>query len=204
MNTLVNNRARSLAVFHLVLWSFIQCFPVLAHSPQAAPKPQSQATARLGDTVSLFNGKVSFSPPAEFEKMTDDLILKKYPELNLPRVAFSNVETTVSVLVAFAEERNLRPEQLPQFKEFMTSTLEKAIPELHWLKKELEEINGRSWIHLEYISRRFGSREVHNDAYITSLDNRMLLFNFNATVTEFEKSKDILQRSRATIAIKEQ
>ena len=203
MKTQVNKRSRATAVVHLVLWSFIHCLPIAAQTPQVGPKPQEQQTPALGATVSLFGGKVSFSPPAEFEKMTDDLILKKYPELSGPRVAFSNRETTVSVLVAFAEERNLRREQLPQFKDFMISTLEQAIPELHWLTKELVDLNGRSWIHLEYISRRVGSREVHNDAYITSLDNRMLLFNFNAAATEYEKARDVLQRSKATIAVKE-
>jgi hypothetical protein len=162
-----------------------------------------QEDAALGEKVSLFGGRVFFSPPAGLVKMTEELAAKKYPEVAAPSVAFSNAKGTVSVIAVFAEERNLSPEQLPEFKEFFTSALEKAVPGIRWLRKELVEIDGRSWIHLEYISRRAGSRDVHNDAYITSLDNRMFLFNFNSAVEEYEKSKEALQRSKATIAVKE-
>lgn len=106
-----------------------------------------------------------------------------------PGLAYSNAKTTVSVVAGFADERNLRPEQLPKFRDFLASALGKAVPEIRWLKKELVEIDGRSWVHLEYVSRRAGSKEVHNDTYTTSLDNRMLFFNSNSAVDEYEKSR---------------
>src|SRR5688572_21409669 len=169
----------ALAVLALLLWGGGRPPLTSAQSPQAARPAPPKEDAAPGEKVSLFGGRVFFSPPAGFAKMTDEQMSKKYPELNVPRVAYSNAETTVSVVAGFAEERNLRPEQLPQFKEFFASSLEKAIPELRWLKNELVEIDGRSWIHLEYIARRAGSRDVHNDTYTTSLDERMLFFNFN-------------------------
>jgi hypothetical protein len=192
-----------LAALPLVFWSDSQHSLTSAHSLRVALRHHSQEKTVLGEKVSLFGGKVLFSPPAEFVKMSDELISKKYPELNVPRVAFCNAETTVSVLVGFAEERNLRPEQLPKFKDFFTSTLERAVPGLNWLRNEFVEIDGRRWIHLEYISKRAGDREVHNDAYMTSLENRLLFFNFNSGANEYEKAKGALQRSRESIVVKE-
>lgn len=203
MKTLSSRRlACALAALPLTLWGGGRGVITSAHSLAAVRQVASQEGAAAGEKVSLFGGRVFFSPPAGLAKMSDELASKKYPELNVPRVAYSNAETTVSVVAGFAEERNLRPEQLPQFKEFFTAALEKAVPELRWLKKELVEIDGRKWIHLEYIARRAGSREVHNDAYLTSLDSRLLFFNFNSAVDEYEKSKGILQRSRETITVK--
>jgi hypothetical protein len=195
--------AFALAALPLVFLSEGRCFLTSAHSLRVTRRHHhSQENTVLGEKVSLFGGKILFSPPAEFVKMSDELVSKKYPELDVPRVAYSNAETTVSVLVGFAEERNLRPEQLPKFKDFFTSALEQAAPGINWIKKEFVEIDGRRWIHLEYISKREGSREVHNDAYITSLDNRILFFNFNSAVSEYEKFKEALQRSKESILVK--
>lgn len=206
MKSLLTRRsARALAVAALMLWGGGRFFLTSAHStraPLAVPLALLQEEAALGEKVSLFDGRVSFSPPAGFAKMTEEMMSKKYPELNVPKVAYSNAETTVSVVAGFAEERNLRPEQLPEFKDFFSSALEKAVPELQWLKKELVEIDGRRWVHLEYVARRAGSREVHNDTYTTSLDGRIMFFNFNSAVDVYEKSKGVLQKSRATIAVK--
>ena len=200
--SLARTPACALAVLTLVLWSNGQNFLSSAHSLRVMGRHQLQENTGLGEKVSLFDGRVSFSPPANFVKMTDELIAKKYPEVKVPQVAFATAETTVSVVIGFAEERNLRPEQLPQFKEAFISYLEQAVSGIRWQTKELVEINGRRWIHLEYISKRSGDSEVHNDAYMTSLENRLLFFNFNSVVREYEKSKEVLERSKESIVVK--
>lgn len=199
---LVTKVASAFVILPLVLLSDSHCFLTSANSLRVNRQHHSQENTASGEKVSLFGGKVLLSPPAEFVKMTDELIAKKFPEVNVPRVAFANAEGTVSVFVGFAEERNLRPQQLPEFKEFMISTLERAIPGIRWLTKDFVEIDGRRWVHLEYISRREGSREVHNDVYITSLENRMLFCNFNSVTSEYEKFKGALQRSKESIVVK--
>lgn len=117
----------ALAVLALTLWGGSWRLPTSAHSLPAVRRAHLQEDAASGEKVSLFGGKVFFSPPAGLGKMADELMARKYPELNVPKVAYSNAETTVSVVAGFAEERNLRPEQLPQFKEFFVSFIEKAV-----------------------------------------------------------------------------
>ncbi len=199
---LVRRLTIALTVLPLVLLSDSHCFVASANSLRIIRGHHSQEKAILGERVSLFDGKVSFAPPADFAKMTDELIEKKFPEVSVPKVAFANADARVSVFVSFAEERNLRPEQLPKFQEFMISTLESLVPPIRWLTKDFVEIDGRNWIHLEYISRREGNREVHNDLYMTSLDSRILFFNFNSVTTEYEKSKEALQKSKESIVVK--
>ena len=200
---LITKVAGAFVILPLVLLSDSHCFLTSANSLRVNRQHHSQENIVSGERVSLFGGKVLLSPPAEFVKMTDELIAKKFSEVNVPRVAFANAEGAVSVFVCFAEERNLRPQQLPEFREFMISTIERTIPGVRWLTKDFAKIDGRRWVHLEYISRREGSREeVHNNVYITSLENRMLFFNFNSVTSEYEKFKGALQRSKESILVK--
>lgn len=199
---LVRRLSCALAILLLVFLSDSHCFLTSANSLRVIRRHHSQENTVLGERVSLFDGKVLFSPPAEFVKMTDELIAKKFPEVDVPRVAFASADTKVSVFVGFTDERNLRPQQLPKFQEFMISTLERAVPGIRWLTKDFVEMSGRRWIHLEYVSRREGNSEVHSDVYMTSLENRLLFFNFNSVTSEYEKSKGALQRSKESIVVK--
>lgn len=198
---LARSLACALSILPLIWLSDSHCSPASANS-LGVIRPHHSQEKTLGERVSLFDGRILFSPPAEFAQMTGELIAKKFPDYHLPGVAFTRADTKVSVLIGFAEERSLRPEQLPKFQEFMISSLEGAMPGFRLLTKDFVEIDGRSWIHLEYLSRREGNSEVHNDIYATSLENRILLFNFNSVTSEYEKSKVALQRSKDSIVVK--
>lgn len=90
---------------------------------------------------------------------------------------------------------------MPDFKSFMESFIEKQKKGLQWLRKEFIEINGQGWIHFEFISQAVDTK-IHNHLYLTSMDERVLMFNFNATIEEYDGYKDALERSKDSIQIK--
>jgi hypothetical protein len=63
-------------------------------------------------------------------------------------------------------------------------------------------INGVEWIHLEGTSPGLDTT-IHNDIYMTSFEGRQLTFNFNSTVAQRDKFKDLLLKARDSIRIRQ-
>lgn len=61
-------------------------------------------------------------------------------------------------------------------------------------------IDNVRWIQLEFISSAIDT-DIHNDAYFTSFDGKMLGFNFNSTVEQYDASSAELRQSRDSITI---
>lgn len=188
------------AVCALISCGVPQSFLVCAQ--QAGTPVRVGAPSKSADTrrVALFDGMVSFAPPPEFSRLSEDLIAAKFPEARGPGIVYGNSRTTVSIAITYPPQRVLRPEQLPDFKNFMESFIEQQKKGMQWLRKEFIEINGQRWIHFEFISQAVDTK-IHNHMYMTSLDERVLMFNFNSTVEEYDGYKDALEKSKDSIQI---
>lgn len=173
-----------------------------ARAQQAGNPVRGAAQSESADArrVALYDGMVSFAPPPEFSRLSEEIVAAKFPEAKGPGVVYGNTRTTVSIAITYPPQRVLRPEQLPDFKSFMESFIEKQKKGMQWLKKEFVEINGQRWVHFEFISEAVDTK-IHNHMYLTSMDERMLLFNFNSTIEEYERYKDALERSKDSIRI---
>lgn len=82
----------------------------------------------------------------------------------------------------------------------MEQTLPRMVPGLTWLAREIVEINRTRWVHFELTSHAIDT-DIHNHMYMTSFDGKLLGFNFNSTIAQYEKYKDALARSRNSIRI---
>ena len=150
--------------------------------------------------VALYDGIVSFVPPEGFKPPSDEVIRRKFPNATSPATVYANERATTSIAISYPPVQALTPEQLPEFKSFMKSNFDKQQPGLEWLKEELVEINGVRWVHLEFVSTAVDAK-IHNDMLFTSVDQRMLLFNFNSTQGEYSKYENALARSKASIRV---
>lgn len=151
------------------------------------------------DRVSMADGRVSFSPPDGFRAMTEADIKLKYPRANPPQHVYSNEQMNVSIAITFSTQ-SVTLEGLPRLKAAMEQALPRLIPGLHWVTREIVEINGRPWVHFEMTSFAIDT-DIHNEMYLTAFDGKMLGFNFNSTVAQRDRYKDALKKSRDTIRI---
>lgn len=188
------------AVCILVSCGVLQSFPVGAQQDGNAVRGGAESKTADARRVALFDGMVSFAPPPEFSPLSEEIISVKFPEAKGPGVVYGNSRTTVSIAITYPPQRILRPEQLPDFKTFMESFMEQQKKGMQWLRKEFVEINGRRWIHFEFISQAVDTK-IHNHMYLTSMDERVLMFNFNSTIEEYDRYKDALERSKDSIRI---
>jgi len=155
--------------------------------------------ASAQDRVSMADGRVSFVPPDGFRAMTEAEIKLKYPRSNAPQYVYSNEPMNVSIAITFSPQA-VTLEGLPQLKAAMEQALPRLVPGLNWLTREIVEINGRPWVHFEMTSFAVDT-DIHNEMYMTAFDGKMLGFNFNSTVAQYDRYKDALKRSRDTIRV---
>ena len=151
------------------------------------------------ERVALGDGRVSFIPPAGFKKLTKEEIAKKFFRGNPPQYVFANETSSTTVAITFSNAK-VSPEQLPEYKEAMEAMLPRLIPGLQWLAREIVEISGREWFHLEMTSQAIDT-DIHNHLYSTSFDGKALIFGFNSTVEEYPMMKEVLVKSAQSIKL---
>lgn len=170
-------------------------------APQLITQIQTPVSPTKTKRVYLAGRRVSFVPPPGFTAMTPEEIALKFPRgTNQPQHVYANKRRTVSVAITFSQAQ-VSPEQLPELKNFLPKFLELAVPDIKWITQDFTVINKLRWIKLELISRAIDTN-IHNDAYFTSFDGKMLGFNFNSTVEQYDAAKAELRKSRDSIIIR--
>ena len=116
-----------------------------------------------------------------------------------PQYAYANEARDVSVGITVSDIP-LEAEQLPEVKTVLEAFLEQSVPGFQWLEHDFVNLGGQDWIKLEFISQTQDQR-IHNDMYITSLQGKLLGFNFNANLAVDFALRDRLQDSRNSILL---
>ena len=159
--------------------------------------------AAAQEPVRIADGRISFVPPEGFRPMSREDILFKFGRrgaAEAPEVVYSNERQSVSVAVAF-RGRNLSEGQLPGLKQVLEADLERNLKGLEWQAREIIELNGVRWIHFKMKAAAIDT-DVVNDIYATIFGDRLLTFNFNSTVAQYDNHKEGLEKSARTITVK--
>ena len=134
--------------------------------------------------------------------MSDEMIAIKFPAAQPGTIVYGNERATVSISITHPPQKVLPPHQLPEFKTFMESFLEQQSKgQAEWVKKEIVEEGGRKWVHFVLVTPAIDTK-IHNQLFLTSRDDRMLVFNFNAPVDQYEAHRDALEQARKSIVLK--
>jgi len=156
-----------------------------------------------GERVQLRDGRISFVLPAGFKPMSKEDIALKFGRNGAayaPEFAYSNERQNVSVAVTFGGS-GFRAEQSDELKKFLEAQLERNIPGVEWIAREMITRNGTRWIHLHLRAKAIDTGVI-NDMYGTVFDGQLLMFNFNTTIAQYENYKESLRRSAETITVK--
>lgn len=155
------------------------------------------------ERVQLKDGRVSFVLPAGFKPMSKEDINFKFGRNGAayaPDFAYSNERQNVSVAVGFRGS-GLEAAPLDELKQAMEAQLERSIPGVEWIEREIITRDGRRWIHL-YLKAKAIDTGIVNDMYFTIFDGQLLLFNFNSTIAQYDSHKESLRRSAQSITVK--
>jgi hypothetical protein len=163
----------------------------------------ARAQEEAAERVQLRDGRISFVPPAGFKLMSKEDIAFKFGRngaAHAPELVYSNEPQNVSVAMTFGGS-GLREAELDELKKFLETQLGRSIPGVEWIEREIITRDGRRWIHLRLKAAAIDTG-VFNDIYATVFDGRLLMFNFNSTIAQYEKHKESLHRSAQTISVK--
>ena len=158
---------------------------------------------QVEERVQFKEGRVSFVPPAGFKPMSKEDINVKFGRKGAayaPDFAYSNERQNVSVAVGFRGS-GLPPIPLEELQKMMEAQLEKSIPGVEWIEREIITRNGTRWVRLHLKAAAIDTGII-NDMYFTVFDGQLLLFNFNSTIAQYETHKESLRKSAQTITVK--
>lgn len=151
------------------------------------------------DTLKVGDTDITFSPPRGFDKVSQDIINAKWRNRDAPQFVVGNEQATTTIAY------DLKPHKLPQDKlsEVQASfkaLFDRVIPGIRWVKNEIRELAGQKWVFFELMSNA-ADTDIHNMMLVTGYQDRMLIFNFNSTKSDFPKYEKELRQSIETIKI---
>lgn len=155
----------------------------------------------FAETFYLDDDHVSFDAPASFTKLSDQEIATKFPSNRAPKFVVGNEKRSVTIAYDVKPD-HLEVGDLPAFQESMTQMFSRVVPNIRWIKSEVVTIHGRDFAHLEFISSAIDA-DIHNVMLTTSYQKQMLMFNFNATVADFDAYETQLRQAIDSIVVKD-
>jgi hypothetical protein len=161
------------------------------------------AAAAAQEPVQLAGGRVSFVPPEGFKPMArEDVVIKfgRNGADEAPEHVYSNERQAVTIAFGF-KGQNVPADALPEVKRLLEADFERRLPGIEWRAREFVELNGVRWIHFNMKTPAIDVPVV-NHMYITILDGRLLMFNFNSSAAFYDAHKESLLKSARTITIK--
>lgn len=151
-------------------------------------------SAQADGAVTILDGRLTFTPPSGFKRLSPNEIRVKYPNGTTPPVyafADKNVDTSIAVNLLQTE---MLYNQLPEIHQGMIAGLPEQIPGLRWIRRDIKTINNITWGVLEFLSK-VPDGDAHNIMLLTSFDGQLLLFNFSSSTEEFKKVENDLLMS---------
>jgi hypothetical protein len=142
---------------------------------------------------------VVFEAPAGFTLLSQDELAIRYPNKRPSQIVVGNERRTTTITYEWRNDK-LPPEDLVMAKPEFEKGMERALPDLEWIRKDIVSLRGWDWIKLEMISHKQDTN-IHNIFMMTSHQGRLLVFNFNSTKEEFPTVERALRRSIDSIAL---
>ncbi len=146
--------------------------------------------------VSLDNGHVSFVVPSDFHSLTTAQIAAKFPTSRPPKIVYANSTGSISIAVTFLG----KVPNLSMAKSVFDKVLPQMAPGFHWIKDGYSTINHTTWIDLEFTTTAIDTT-IHNNELITSLPDKGVGINLNATAKSYSKVAPLFLKVKNSLSI---
>lgn len=151
--------------------------------------------------INALKGKLTLSIPSDFNIMSNEMLLQKYPSGNRPTEVYTNKSGSVNIAVNHTANM-IKIEQLPELLPVFEQQFTALYPNIKWLKKELVKINNRDFILLEFETPAIDT-PIYNLMAVSSLDGRMLMGSFNCPIGMKGEWKEKANQIINSIKVKE-
>ena len=151
-------------------------------------------------SIEALNGKLFIEVPKNFNRMSIELVELKYPSSRRPSDVLS--DETGGITLAFNHTQTpILPSQIREAHGAISKMFHNLYPSAKWYRDEVIRQNGNDFLVMELITPAIDA-QIHNIFYGTSVDDRLLLVAFNATVEQAPKWLPIGQEIMRSIEVK--
>jgi hypothetical protein len=152
-------------------------------------------------TITLEYGRIVFDVPDGFQPLMDEISENELPSSRHPRYAVGsdNAATTIAYDI---KDSNITADKLDNVRKAFAKTFTQTVPGIEWKENKLIELGGKEWIYFEFKSDQLDT-DVNNIMLTTNFDGKMLVFNVNSTVADFEIHEPALRASIQSIRVRE-
>ena len=157
----------------------------------AAIAPLRAATVTVPDT------DVTFRAPEGFTSLSRQELDIKFPSKTGPSFAVGNERRTTTVAYD-VKDVAITIEALESQLNALGEAMGRAIPGVAWVDRKIVQIGGQSWAYFEMTSTAIDA-DIHNIVLMTPFRGKMIVFNFNATKSDFVKLESELRASIQSI-----
>jgi hypothetical protein len=148
--------------------------------------------------VDLIANKLEIEIPITFDKMSEDVLQKKYPSTNPPQIAYTNDKTTINI--AFSETLNaIKDEQIPQAKDSLKNAI-KANAKA-WYDDGALKVNGKNVAYLDFLSQAIDCK-IYNHMMMMEVDNKLVIISFNCLEKDKQDWQPIAREIMNSIKVK--
>lgn len=126
--------------------------------------------------------------PANFTRMSDDLIAIKYPGNETQKIVYSNKETTLNLIMSFSETK-LNNEDVKKYIEDFSEDIKEDSSDI---KTEFFEREGYNFGIISFISKAIDT-EIYNRMMIFSINGKLRVVSFNSTIALKEEYEPVAE-----------
>jgi hypothetical protein len=149
------------------------------------------------EKILLLDNKIEILAPKGFIKMTDDMLLVKYPNTaNKPNFVLTDESGTVNLLYTYTTT-TMDDNGIPGYADELIKGLTSNRKDILIIDDGILLQDGKNIGYIKFISQA-KDQKVFNDIFYISLDNRLLLFSFNCIQKwrdEWEQKADEIANS---------
>jgi hypothetical protein len=193
----------------LLLSAFLLALSFFSFTSQASAQSDEAKPQRILKNKLLFqHGKVLVVLPKTeegksmlrtFEAEDFD---RHYGDGARPEYAFidDSTDSRFSISVTKSE---LLPSGLEAYKTRMEKSLEKAVKDIIWHKKEILKLGETDWVHLEMQNKTTDGSTVMNDFYVTSMGGHPLMFTVTTNTKHWYEMRKVTQKMMLSVTVHE-
>jgi len=130
------------------------------------------------ENISVLDNKIALLAPKGFTQMTDEMVAVKYPNnANKPNWVLSDEDGKVNLAYSFTKTE-LDDNGIPGFTDELITGLKANRKDIRFIDDGILLQDGKNIGYIKFISQA-KDQKVFNYFFYISVDNRLLLFNFN-------------------------
>jgi hypothetical protein len=161
------------------------------------------ANSSSAETIVIPGTGITFDPPPGFTPLTQAEIDLKFPNKKGPQFAYGNDRRSTTVAYKVDGNLAITAHELREGLGPIGDSMARVVPGAIWIERKMINLGGADWAYFELTSNAIDT-DIHNILLMGVWDGKLVVFNFNATKSDFVQLESALKTSLSSIKVENQ